>query len=71
MYWYVHCPRCMKAFKIDENGSFAPDSENWLIDEKFCANCRRDVSVTIKRAVEEIIPEMQRFKDSERLDTDH
>lgn len=58
MSWLILCPTCGEMLEIDKNGKSVPNAEYKFINECFCENCGRDMSASLKRAVEEIIPKL-------------
>ena len=62
MSWLILCPTCGKMLEIDENSKSTPNAKYKLIDEFICGNCGRDMRVSLKRAVNVIIPELIAYK---------
>lgn len=56
MPWNILCPTCGVFLKIDDYGKSLPDAEYKFVNEVFCGNCGRDMSDSLKRAVNETIP---------------
>ena len=63
MPWGILCPGCGVVLIIDDDGKSLPDAEFKFIDKAFCGNCGRDMTASLTRAVNEIIPNIKKQKN--------
>lgn len=54
MSWRILCPTCGKMLDVDDNVCSLPDAEVKIIDGRFCENCNRDLTATLKNAAKGI-----------------